>query len=65
MNVAGHSQTGYFAPPEFGQMSFDVEGEYKSARALKAGTELKVERGGGRTRIVLPGLGEYELIVLE
>ncbi len=65
VNVAGHSQTGYFAPPEFGQLSFDVEGEYKSARALKAGTELKVERGGGRTRIVLPGLGEYELIVLE
>ncbi|MBA3975187.1 MAG: hypothetical protein C0504_13345 [Candidatus Solibacter sp.] len=65
INLAGHSQTGYFAPPAFEAISFDVEGSFQSARAIRGGGVLKPERVGGRTKFVLPKLNDYELIVLE
>ena len=65
VNLAGHSQTGYFPPPAFAAIRFDVEGSFKSARAIRGGAVLKPERLGGRTRFTLPKLDDYELIVLE
>jgi hypothetical protein len=65
INLAGHSQTGYFPPPAFTAISFDVEGSFKSARAMRGGGILKPESVGGRTRFTLPKLDDYELIVLE
>jgi hypothetical protein len=65
LNLAGHSQTGYFPPPAFAAISFDVEGAYKSVHAIRCGAVLKAERIGGRTKFVLPSLGDYELVVLE
>lgn len=65
VNLAGHSQTGYFAPPEFNSIEFDVEGNYTSARAIRSGSVLTVARSNGRTRFTLPKLNDYELIALE
>lgn len=65
VNLAGHSQTGYFDPPPFRDVAFDVEGEYAQAHAVRANTGLRMERRVGRTRFTLPRLDEYELIALE
>ncbi len=65
INLAGHSQTGYFQPPPFTGLVFDVDGEYTSARGVRYGAGLKVARTGGRTRFTLPRLEDYELITLE
>jgi len=65
INVAGHSQTGYFDAPPFSGVVFDVEGEYARVHAVRSNVTLRAERAGGRTRFTLPRLADYELIILE
>jgi len=65
MNLSGHSQTAYFAPVPMFDIEIDVEGGYRKARAVRSGAELTLRSQDDRSRLVLPRLVDYELIVLE
>ncbi len=51
------------SPAGFRQVRFDIVCEYRPGMDLKAGAELKMARGGGRTGAALSGSGVYELSV--
>jgi len=65
INLSGHSQTAYFPPLSMPAIRVLLEENFKSARALRSGRKLAVKRAVGRAEVVLPGLGDYELVVLE
>lgn len=65
INLSGHSQTAYFPPLPMGPVRIGIEGAYGRARALRGGTVSVEGRKDGRTHLLLPSLGEYELLVLE
>lgn len=65
VNLSGHSQTGYFAPVPMLQIEFSAQGSFGKARAVRSGAALPVKREGNMTKVVLPRLDDYELIVLE
>ena len=60
VNLSGHSQTGYFEPIPMRDIRVGVQGAFRTARALRLGRSLEVDKG-----FTLPQLGDYELIVLE
>jgi hypothetical protein len=62
VNVSGHSQTGYFAPVPMNDVRVKLQGSYASARALRAGHALTLTKG---SELVIPRVGDYEVIVLE
>jgi hypothetical protein len=64
VNLSGHSQTGYFAPIPMQPIQVSLEGEFRLASALRAGTALKTKVSGGRTTLTIPSLRDYDLIVL-
>lgn len=64
VNLSGHSQTGYFEPVPMGPVRVELEGEYVSAEALRAGGKLEVKRAGGRTSFTVPRLEDYDLVAL-
>jgi len=65
INLSGHSQTAYFAPIPIPEIDLELEGSYRSARSVRSPAQLAVAAGNGRSRIRLPRLADYELIVLE
>lgn len=65
INVTGQSQTAYFPPVPLTALDFDLDGNYRRARAVRGGASLQVRSVNGRTRFSLPNLRDYELIVLE
>jgi hypothetical protein len=65
VNASGHADTAYFEPVEMREISIDLAGDFVRARATVLGQALPGSRSGGRTRITLPRLGAYEVVVLE
>jgi len=65
INLTGHSQTAYFAPLPTGSIKLRLAGGFKSARALRSGGKPALKQAGGRTELVLSGLRDYELVILE
>ena len=65
INLSGHSQTGYFPPLATPAIRVRLEGDFKSAHALRSNRKPAIKRVAGRTELVLPGLRDYELVVLE
>jgi hypothetical protein len=65
VNLSGHSQTAYFPPVPMQNIEIEVAGMFANARAVRESTALGTWREGKYTRISLPRLRDYELIVLE
>ena len=65
INLSGHFSTAYHAPLPMTEISLEVDGEFQSATALRSGVRIPVARAGNFTRIVLPRLNDYEVVVLE
>jgi hypothetical protein len=65
INLSGHSQTGYFAPISMREIQIQVAGAFKTAKTLRAPSNLTVRPHEGYTEFTLPQLTDYELIVLE
>jgi len=65
VNLSGHSQTGYFAPIRMTDISIELEGNFRSAKAQRTPAAIAVNRSGRYSKLLLPSLNDYELIVLE
>jgi hypothetical protein len=65
VNVSGHSDTGYFAPVEMRDITVQVAEEFRNARAVSSNQQLVVTREGRHSRIVVPRLRAYEVVVLD
>ena len=65
VNVSGHSDTAYFAPLEMRDITVQVAETFKKARAVALNRDLAVSREGRYSRIVVPRLSAYEVVVLE
>jgi hypothetical protein len=65
VNLSGHSQTGYFPPVPMNSIHISVAGAFKSARTVRVPGSVAVRANQGYSEITLPGLSDYELIVLE
>jgi hypothetical protein len=65
INLSGHSQTGYFDYVPMSGIRVAVAGEFRSARAVRAGKVLPVTRRDGASEFTLPALAMYELVALE
>jgi hypothetical protein len=65
INLAGHSQTGYFAPVPMRDIRIEVAGRYRRAQTLRADGPLKLETTGDTLTFTVPQLEDYELVVLE
>jgi hypothetical protein len=64
INLSGHSQTAYFRPVPMSEIRVELLGAFRSARALRQPMELKIGAHGPYSEFVLPGLLDYELVVL-
>ena len=65
VNASGHADTAYFAPVEMRDITVQVAGEFRGARAVSSNRALPVTRDGRYSRIVVPLLKAYEVVVLE
>jgi hypothetical protein len=65
VNLSGHAEAGYFAPIEMRDLSLELDESFARARAVSLDASLAPESIDGHTRITLPRLGAYEVIVLE
>jgi hypothetical protein len=65
VNVSGHSDTAYFAPIEMHDITVEVIGDFHKAHAVALNRELTIARAGRYSRIVVPTLHAYEVVVLE
>jgi hypothetical protein len=65
INVAGHSQTGYFAPVPMRGIEVEVAGKFSRARAVRKSRELVVRQRGEYSGLSIPELEDYEVVVLE
>jgi hypothetical protein len=65
VNLAGHSQTGYFPPIPMQGIRVDIAGTFRRARALKKPEELPLTFSKTRTQFTVPTLMDYEVVVLE
>jgi hypothetical protein len=66
VNLSGHSQTGYFAPIPMTNISIEVEGNFRSARPQRTqAASIAPARAGRYSKLTLPSLDDYEIIVLE
>jgi hypothetical protein len=65
VNLAGHSQTGYFPAPEMRAINISLAGRFRGAKALRSGLDLTLTASNGRTSLLLPSLKDYELLVLD
>jgi hypothetical protein len=64
INLSGHSQTGYFSPVPMHEIRVELLGGFRKARALRGAVDLKVQKRGVYSEIVVPELRDYELVVL-
>lgn len=65
VNLSGHSSTAYHPPVPMTDIQIDLEGRFTKAVAARSRSNLKPRAHGSRTRISLPRLGDYELLILE
>ena len=65
VNLSGHSQTGYFRPIEMHDISIDLDGSFTRARSVRLERDLPLSKAGGRSKLTLPALGDYDMVVLE
>ncbi|MCW5965629.1 MAG: beta-galactosidase [Bryobacterales bacterium] len=65
VNVSGHSSTAYHAPLPVADIQVELPGTFRTARALRAATPVRLTTSGTGVRFTLPRLGDYELVVLE
>lgn len=65
INLSGHSQTAYFPPVPMSNLEFTIQGTYRTAAAVQGRTAINPFTVSGQTRIAVPTLKEYEVIVLE
>jgi hypothetical protein len=65
INLSGHSQTAYFEPIPMRDIRVELAGQFRSARSVRLGQDLSVERKGRYTGFLLPKLEDYDLVVLE
>ncbi len=65
VNLSGHSQTSYFRPIEMRDITLDLAGDFTRARSAKLNHQLSVTKSGGRSRVALPKLGDYDVVVLD
>lgn len=65
VNLSGHSQTGYFAPLPMRDLHLEIAAQYRAARSLRTPRPVPVSFADGYSRLTLPELRDYELIVLE
>jgi len=65
VNVSGHSSTGYFAPIPTSEITVELDGDYKTANAVKLNTNLSVDKKSNYSRFILPALTDYEVIILK
>ncbi len=64
INLSGHSETGYFAPVPMPAIHVRIAGEFHSARTVRSPAALPVQSAAGFTEFTIPGLNDYELVVL-
>ncbi len=65
VNGSGHADTAYFAPLEMRDIAVQVAADVRTARAVASNRVLEVTREGRYSRIVVPLLKVYEVVVLE
>ncbi len=65
VNASGHADTAYFGPVEMRDITVQVAAEFRSARAATSNRNLPVTRDGRYSRIVIPLLTTYEVVVLD
>ncbi|HYW43449.1 MAG TPA: family 10 glycosylhydrolase [Bryobacteraceae bacterium] len=64
VNISGHSETAYFSAVPMNNISVQVKGTFRSARAVRAGKDLALTRAGGYSEFRIPSLADYELVEL-
>ena len=65
INLSGHSDTAYFPPIPVGAFQVTVQGDYSKARTLRARAAITARNDSGHTSFFIPGLTDYEVVVLE
>jgi hypothetical protein len=65
INLAGHSQTGYYAPIPMEGIRVQVAGEFKTAKTVRSPGALPVHANEGYSEFTISRLSDYELVVLE
>jgi hypothetical protein len=65
INLSGQSGTAFFNPLPIGPIALKIKGHLNSAQLASSGTPLHLESEGDSTRMELPGLNEYDVIVLK
>jgi len=64
MNMTGHSDTAYFNPIPMRDIHVRVNGNFRSANAIRSGQSIAVKSEAGFAEFTLPSLDEYELLDL-
>jgi hypothetical protein len=62
VNLSGHSDTAYFKPVPMKDIQVRVQGDFRSAKAIRLGKPIALDRRDGFTQFTLPSLDEYELV---
>lgn len=65
VNASGHADTAYFAPVEMRDITVHIAAEFGTARAVSSNRTLPVTRDGRYSRLVIPLLKTYEVVILE
>jgi hypothetical protein len=65
LNLSGHSETGYYAPIPMKGITVDLAGTYKTAKTLRTPADLPVSQTLGHSKITIPELNDYELVILD
>ena len=64
INCSGKIPGGFQKPEIFQTINIDLAGEFSSAKARILESDLNISKGNGRSKLSLPVLNEYEVIVL-
>ncbi len=65
VNLSGHSDTAYFRPIPMRNIEVALKGRYSLARSVTLAKPLPIAASGGYSKIVLPALAGYEVLILE
>jgi hypothetical protein len=64
INLSGTSQTAYYPPVPIKDIRVQIAGKFSRAATVRNPATLKVRAIGKYTEFVVPGLADYELVVL-
>jgi hypothetical protein len=64
INLSGHSDTAYFNPIPMTGINVRVKGNFKAAKAVRAGRSIAIRNAGEYSEFTLPELEEYEMVDL-